>query len=137
MDKPDPMQLETKTTSGPVRGTAERAGRAFKGVPYAAPPFGDLRFAAPAPPAPWDGVRECTAYGPTALKPPYPAPFDALLPEPVVPGEDVLNLNVWTPDGARAACRCSCGSTAAPSSTARARCRSTTAPPSPATASSP
>ena len=45
-------------------------------------------------------MRECTAFGPTALKPPYPVPVDALLPEPSVPGEDVLNLNVWTPDGA-------------------------------------
>ena len=94
------MQLEVMTTSGPVRGAAEGAVRSFKGVPYAAPPFGDLRFAAPAPPVPWSEVRTCTAYGPTALKPPYPVPVDALLPEPVVPGEDVLNLNVWTPDGA-------------------------------------
>ena len=94
------MQLEVTTTSGAVRGSAQGTVRAFKGIPYAAPPFGDLRFAAPAPPVPWSGVRECTAYGATALKPPYPVPVDALLPEPVVPGEDVLNLNVWTPDGA-------------------------------------
>ena len=95
------MQLEVRTTSGTVRGTAEGPVRVFKGIPYAAPPFGDLRFAAPAPPTPWSGVRECTAYGPTALKPPYPVPVDALLPEPVVPGEDVLNLNVWTPHDAQ------------------------------------
>ena len=94
------MQLEVTTTSGPVRGGAQGRVRAFKGVPYAAPPFGDLRFAAPTAPEPWSAVRECTAYGPTALKPPYPVPIDALLPEPVVPGEAVLNLNVWTPDGA-------------------------------------
>jgi para-nitrobenzyl esterase len=94
------VQLEVRTTSGTVRGSAEGSVRSFKGVPYAAPPFGDLRFAAPAPPVPWDGVRECTSFGPTALKPPYPVPVDVLLPEPVIPGEDVLNLNVWTPDGA-------------------------------------
>jgi para-nitrobenzyl esterase len=92
------MQLEVLTTSGAVRGIPSGPVVAFKGIPYAAPPFGDLRFAAPSPPAPWDGVRDCTAYGPTAPKPPYPAPVDLLLPEPVIPGEDVLNLNVWTPD---------------------------------------
>jgi para-nitrobenzyl esterase len=92
------MQLEVTTTSGVVRGTARGPAVAFLGIPYAAPPFGDLRFAAPVPASRWDGVRDCTEYGPTAPKPPYPAPVDLLLPEPVVPGEDVLNLNVWTPD---------------------------------------
>lgn len=92
------MQLEAQTQAGTVRGTSDGTVVAFKGIPYAAPPFGDLRFAAPAPVTPWQGVRECAEYGPTALKPPYAAPVDALLPEPVIPGEDVLNLNVWTPD---------------------------------------
>ena len=94
------MQPEAQTTSGAVRGRDVGGVAVFQGIPYAAPPFGDLRFAAPAPPTPWQGVRECVAYGPTALKPPYPSPIDLLLPEPVVPGEDVLNLNVWTPDPA-------------------------------------
>ena len=94
------MHLEVTTTSGTVRGSRSGPVLAFKGVPYAAPPFVDRRFAAPAPPVPWAGVRDCTQYGPTALKPPYPVPVDTLLPEPVIPGEDVLNLNVWTPEGA-------------------------------------
>jgi para-nitrobenzyl esterase len=92
------MRTEVGTTSGTIRGTRSGPVVAFKGVPYAAPPFGDLRFAAPAPAPPWAGVRECRTYGPTALKGPYPAPVDLLLPEPVIPGQDVLNLNVWTPD---------------------------------------
>ncbi len=92
------MQLEVTTASGVVRGRASGPAVAFLGIPYAAPPFGDLRFAAPQPAPRWEGVRDCTAYGPTAPKGPYPAPVDLLLPEPVVPGEDVLNLNVWTPD---------------------------------------
>jgi para-nitrobenzyl esterase len=92
------MQLEVSTTSGDVRGAVSGSAVSFKGIPYAAPPFGDLRFAAPVPAPRWDGVRDCTEYGPTAPKPPYPVPVDLLLPEPVVPGEDVLNLNVWTPD---------------------------------------
>src|SRR6266700_2401513 len=70
----------------------------FKGIPYAAPPFGDNRFQPPRPHEPWDGVREAFNYGPTVPKPPYFPPFDVLLPEPAIPGEDCLNLNIWTPD---------------------------------------
>jgi para-nitrobenzyl esterase len=88
------------TTSGTVRGTTHDGVHAFLGIPYAAPPFGPRRFAAPAAPERWDGVRDATQYGPTAPKPPYAPPFDVLLPEPQIPGEDCLNLNVWTPDPA-------------------------------------
>jgi para-nitrobenzyl esterase len=88
------------TTSGTVRGTTHDGVHAFLGIPYAAPPFGPRRFAAPQPPEPWDGVRDATGYGPTVPKPPYAPPFDVLLPEPQISGEDCLNLNVWTPDPA-------------------------------------
>ncbi len=96
------MESVVKTEYGQVRG--ERAGgiAAFRGIPYAAPPFGPHRLQPPARPLAWDGVRDALAYGPTAPKPPLPRPFDELLPEPAIPGDDCLNLNVWTPDPGRA-----------------------------------
>jgi len=86
------------TRYGTVNGERADGVIRFLGIPYAASPTGPLRFAAPHPPVPWAGVRDCTAFGPTPPKPAYPAPFDAILPEPDVPGDDWLNLNVWTPD---------------------------------------
>ncbi|SEB93252.1 carboxylesterase/lipase family protein [Streptomyces sp. TLI_105] len=83
-----------KTTSGAVRGfRASSDVVAVLGIPYAAPPFGALRFREPAPAEAWTGVRDCTAFGPVA-------PQTAELPGSPVwsPGdEDVLTVNVWTP----------------------------------------
>lgn len=90
-----------RTAYGEVEGRTGPGGIAvFRGIPYAAPPVGARRFAAPEPPEAWEGVRDAGAYGPTAPKVPYPEAFAALLPDPEVPGDDCLNLNVWTPDPA-------------------------------------
>jgi len=86
------------TAHGRVRGRVEQGIASFKGIPYAAPPFGERRLRAPAPPEPWDGVRDATAFGPTVPKAPYRVPYAGILEEPVIPGDDCLNLNVWTPD---------------------------------------
>lgn len=96
------MDTVVRTQSGTIRGSMVEGIAAFKGIPYAAPPFGVNRFRSPQPVEPWNGVRDALAYGPTVSKPPYAPPFDELLPEPSVPGEDCLNLNVWTPDPGRA-----------------------------------
>lgn len=91
-------ELVVTTRQGDVRGSAADHGvTAFKGLPYAAPPFGPRRFGAPQPPEAWTGVRHATAYGPTVPHPGYAPPFDRMLPDPQIPGEDCLNLNVWTP----------------------------------------
>ncbi|WP_369232542.1 carboxylesterase/lipase family protein [Streptomyces sp. R21] len=86
------------TPYGAVRGRYENGIAVFRGIPYAAPPFGPRRFRPPVPPGTWDGVRDAGAFGPTPPKPPYSEAFARLLPDPVVPGDDCLNLNVWTPE---------------------------------------
>lgn len=92
------MDLVVATTrQGRVRGRIRDGIAAFLGIPYAAPPFGAHRFRAPAPAEPWEGVRDALEYGPTAPKRPYRPPLDRLIPDPSVPGDGCLNLNVWTP----------------------------------------
>jgi len=86
------------TPYGAVRGRYENGIAVFRGIPYAAPPFGPRRFRPPVPPEPWDGVRDAGTFGPTPPKPPYSEAFARLLADPVVPGDDCLNLNVWTPE---------------------------------------
>ncbi|MET8572337.1 carboxylesterase/lipase family protein [Streptomyces sp. NPDC004783] len=86
------------TRQGAVRGRTSPDGVvSFLGVPYAAPPFGARRFREPAPPEPWTGVRDATAPGPTPPHAPYAPPFDTLIPDNAIEGEDCLNLNIWTP----------------------------------------
>ena len=85
---------------GTIRGRRDGKIRSFLGVPYAQSPFGTRRFTAPEAVEPWAGIRDAIAYGATAPKPGYAPPTDELLPEPSVAGDDCLNLNVWTPEGA-------------------------------------
>ena len=92
--------VEVDTLAGRVRGRwrADAAGNrsaAFLGIPFAEPPVGELRFAAPVPHRPWEGVRDALEYGAT----PQRGPDDdtTLIPEPSVPGESTLNVNVFTP----------------------------------------
>jgi para-nitrobenzyl esterase len=84
---------------GSVRGSARGGVASYKGIPYAAAPYGRLRFKAPAPPRTWSGVRDATTFGPTVPKAPYRLPYSGILEEPVIAGQECLNLNVWTPEG--------------------------------------
>ncbi|HUY49993.1 MAG TPA: carboxylesterase family protein [Streptosporangiaceae bacterium] len=93
------MPSEVNTTRGTVRGHECDGVLGFLGIPYAASPTGALRFQAPVPPPPWDGVLDASAFSATPPKPDYAPPFDVLLPEPNIPGDDWLTLNVWTPGG--------------------------------------
>ena len=97
------MDNVVSVTQGAVRGCGEDGVLSFKGIPYAAPPFGAHRFAAPVAAENWEGVRDALAYGPTVPKPLYGGAMAGLLPDLEIPGEDCLNLNIWTPaaDSAR------------------------------------
>ena len=83
----EPVRLE----GGLVRGTVEDGLSVFRGIPYAAPPVGNLRWRPPQPAPKWDGVRPATDYGPACLQ--VNAAIAALPP----PSEDCLFVNVWTP----------------------------------------
>lgn len=89
------------TKSGKISGTqtADGAITSFKGISFAAPPVGDLRWKSPQPVAPWPGVRECTKLGPSPMQG-KPAPFSMWSKEFLIPdepiSEDCLYLNVWT-----------------------------------------
>jgi para-nitrobenzyl esterase len=93
-----------RTDRGRLRGSLAGDVHSFKGIPYAAPPFGPNRCRPPRPVEPWSGIRDALVFGaePPQLKPPPDHPAAALVWDPAVPGEDCLNLNVWTPDPASA-----------------------------------
>lgn len=86
-------------STGAVRGVANGGIDRFLGIPYAAAPVGELRFALPAPAASWAGVREATTHGATAPQNPYSGALARILPTAIIEGEDFLNLNVFTPAG--------------------------------------
>ncbi len=87
--------LETK--AGKLQGVVEHGMVAFKNIPYAAPPVGDLRWRPPQPPKAWVGVRDASRFGPACTQPLVKG-FNAEL----VPGsEDCLQLNVYAPPNAR------------------------------------
>jgi len=93
------MYAVVNTRQGRVRGRVAEGVNAFKGIPYAAPPFGANRFLPPRPAEPWSGVRDALAYGPKSPQPPYPPTVKLLLPpELATSGEDCLNLNIWSSD---------------------------------------
>ncbi len=101
---PDTEDVEVDTAAGRVRGRwrSDPDGRmprsaAFLGIPFAEPPVGPLRFQAPVPHSPWQGVRDALGHGATAQRGDQ---GDTLIPEPSVEGDSTLNVNVFTPDPA-------------------------------------
>ena len=92
-----------QTNSGPLRGARENGFSVFRGVPYAAPPVGELRWMPPRPHVPWTEPRDALEFGNVAPQEKSPLIPPAALVEHAE-SEDCLYLNVWTPaadDGAR------------------------------------
>ena len=95
-----PEACVIKLGDGRVGGAEAEGVRQFLGVPFAAAPIGDLRFAEPAPAPPWSGVRDATGLSPTA--PQFHRAFPKLDLAPLVgggwvEGDDYLTLNIWAP----------------------------------------
>ncbi len=85
-----------KTAAGEIEGAGPQVNgvRAFKGIPFAAPPVGELRFAAPQPVEHWSGVKQTKAFGPRCMQ---AALFGDMNFRSNGMDEDCLYLNVWTP----------------------------------------
>ncbi|MGC8520866.1 MAG: carboxylesterase/lipase family protein [Steroidobacteraceae bacterium] len=86
--------LTVRTQYGWVRGARTQGVIAFKGIPYAAPPQGALRWAAPQPPQRWRGVRTALKFGPDCMQRPTPGDMAPLRTRP---SENCLYVNVWRP----------------------------------------
>lgn len=87
-------QPQVKTAEGILEGKDLSGIKVFKGVPFAAPPVGNLRWKAPQPAKHWDGVREAKEYGPNPMQEPL---FGDMNFGTKVNSEDCLYLNIWTP----------------------------------------
>lgn len=83
-EQPAPVRIE----SGLLQGTSEDGLMVYRGIPFAAPPVGDLRWRAPQPPPKWEGVRQAASFAPGPIQGGNP---------PSGKSEDCLYLNIWTP----------------------------------------
>lgn len=91
----EPSTMEVpQLTSGPISGAYEDGVWSYRGIPYAAPPVGELRWKEPQPVDPWDEVRPCVEYGPSC--PQQESDWTGMLSIGEM-DEDCLYLNVWSP----------------------------------------
>ena len=90
------VREQVRVDGGLVEGApgSDRSIQVFKGIPFAAPPVGDLRWQAPHPVASWSGVKKATEFGPRCMQGPI---FSDMIFRDKGPSEDCLYLNVWTP----------------------------------------
>ena len=93
---PIPIPRTVQTTSGPVVGAAGNDARIriFEGIPYAAPPVGDLRWKPPQPLMPWTAPRRVATFGPRCMQGRI---YSDMVFRDNGPSEDCLTLNIWTP----------------------------------------
>jgi para-nitrobenzyl esterase len=92
----DPAAAYASVAGGALAGVVDDGVAAYKGIPYAAAPTGNLRWRAPAPAVPWSGVRNAADYGASCLQSEVPRSV-APSSRAATMSEDCLTLNVWTP----------------------------------------
>ena len=97
---PASAQPVVNAPAGAVRGEALDGVNVWRGLPYARPPVGRLRWRAPAELAPWRGTRDATQFGPTCVQP-QPRPGGIYYEAIPAMSEDCLTLNIWAPTNAR------------------------------------
>jgi len=85
-----------RAPAGAVRGEAKADLRIFRGLPYAVPPTGPLRWKPPVAPPAWRNVRDATSFGPACFQP-RPRAASIYADPPAEMSEDCLSLNIWTP----------------------------------------
>jgi para-nitrobenzyl esterase len=90
----EPFADQIRVEGGSVKGAVQEGVLSFKGIPFAAPPVGDLRWKPPHPVVAWTGIRPATAYGHDCMQKPFPSDAAPLGTEP---SEDCLVVNVWRP----------------------------------------
>src|SRR5688500_5768938 len=85
-----PPAVPVRTALGLIQGTSENGLTVYRGIPYAAPPVGDLRWRPPAP-ASWKDTLDASRFKPACMQ------IGGVLPGSPPPSEDCLGLNIWTP----------------------------------------
>jgi len=89
-----------RVDSGQLQGVVDDGVISYKGIPFAAPPVGDLRWRPPQPAAQWTGVRKATEFGADCMQARFGPPPAPGAPPALAPSEDCLSLNVWRPASA-------------------------------------
>jgi len=99
-----PASVQTSTVvrveGGELQGVVDDGVASFKGIRFAAPPVGELRWRPPQPAAPWTGVRQAAGFGADCMQGRFGPPPAAGAAAPEAPSEDCLFLNVWRPASA-------------------------------------
>ena len=85
---------QVKVTGGEVKGDESQGVSSFKGIPFAAPPTGELRWKAPQPVIPWSGVKKANSFAPACMQ--TLGNFAAMMGSTAKASEDCLYLNIWT-----------------------------------------
>ena len=91
-----------RLAQGQLAGVREQGFDVYRGIPYAAPPVGALRWRAPGPAPKWQGTRDASHFGPSCVQPPVPS-TSVYYDPPAATSEDCLTLNAWVPAHARKA----------------------------------